>query len=1411
MTYEGPGDTPPGPSTSNASHGQVTGALIQAGVIHGDINLVTGAPVRTWYREQVRRIAPLELIGREPDLRELESFCTTSANAYRWIRAEAWTGKSALLSWFVLNPPPGVRIVSFFITARLAAQNDRNAFIDNVLEQLLALLGQEMPPFLTEANREAHLLALLGQAADTCRARGETLVLLVDGLDEDRGVTTGPHAYSIAALLPARPPPGLRVLVAGRPNPPIPVDVPSHHPLRSPDVVRPLAQSLAAKAERADMERELRHLLAGSQAERDLLGFLTAAGGGLTAVDLAHLTGRTAWEVEDHLRVVTGRSFMRSPDPYGGQDSLDVFLLGHEELHQTAIDMLGPTLLAQYRNRIHVWAESYRNLGWPQRTPEYLLHGYYSMLSGVGETSRMVACATDPARHDRLSARTGGDMAATAEIAAVQKAILAHPEPDLAAMGRLAVHHERLVARNAELPLHFPALWVHVGRIDRARALAGSMKSGGQLSLVWAVSAAIEVNDLRGAEELTAYLGHGDDCGKALEELTKALCDRGDLDHARRLRVRAESGFLAIRDALERGRAVTSLVRCAVHTGDLDRAAALAQEIAATSHHDRALCDLVEGLAARDDVTRAITVAGSISDQALRGRAGRAVVDALIARGHLGAAEREAFEIAEPLARDRAVDAVTWVLTRRGAWDAAESLAGRIVDPVTRGTAQVRLARAMVVADRRRARELLDQAVVAADAVTSPGSSGSYKAWVAALDRDRVLVGAVRTALAGGERELAERWAVAVVDVRYRANALEALTTAALRDGDVARAQHHLGQAEGLVDVGGRPVRSGQALLSTLRQANLVGGAARARSLLARELSQAESAGDLSRQVTLTQVAITVGEVDLAATIATSIRHPDAAAVQVVRAFIAADRMERADRVIDVMSTPHSLGLALGILTRAFASAGDNDRATANLLKATAIYSRYSARDLDEAMSGVITVLIERHDFDRAATFAGRMVNRRSASWELRGVAWGAAWAGERTRSRALLDQAADVAQHLADVETRDQDLGNLVTLSVRADTDQLRAIANLITDPTRRRDALNSVIRREARLTGNSSPAFEMDPVSQALADDDIELAQRTALASSDSAKRDRALRRIVDDLKRRGEVGQGVVVAGQIQETFYRHLAIAGCVEVLLAAGDVAAATKVMASAPHEESSQWSELGVNVALASGDLDRAVLIARTTYGQPVEKVVAALVEAGDLDRAEELALGLNRGKDRWAVGAALTAMWGAGHHERTRRLADRAVAAAGAIESRFRAEWLLKDVVKWRIGIEDFAAAEALTRSWTRQDLRADALGDVAAALLRAGSIEQAVSLLDSITTPEQPFNAMVIIKELPVEAARRVMARVLTSTRWTSIVKHVCRADVEAMEAIVDELEVVARRDGVVLLPEAPDRPGTGRATPD
>ena len=381
------------------------------------------AVARSAYLEQVRRIAPPDPPGlrdRDADMAELARFCLDpDSPPYAWWQAGPWAGKSALLSTFVLRPPPEVaeqvRIVSFFITARLAAQDTRQAFTMVLLEQLSSLTGQELPAALPEATREAYLLDLLAQAAAACEQERKRLVMVVDGLDEDRGVATGPDAHSIAGLLPAAPPAGMRVIVASRPNPPVPDDVPGWHPLRKPAIIRLLSASPYALDVQRLSRQELQRLLRGSAAEQDLLGLLTAAQGGLCSSDLAELTGIPLWEVEKILHAAAGRTFTRRPSRWAPATGPEVYLLGHEELQATAARYLAGRLPG-YRDRLHAWADAYQDRGWPAETPEYLLGGYYGLLASLGDLSSMAACALDQARHDRMLEMTGADMAALDEI-----------------------------------------------------------------------------------------------------------------------------------------------------------------------------------------------------------------------------------------------------------------------------------------------------------------------------------------------------------------------------------------------------------------------------------------------------------------------------------------------------------------------------------------------------------------------------------------------------------------------------------------------------------------------------------------------------------------------------------------------------------------------------------------------------------------------------------------------------------------------------------------------------------------------------------------------------------------------------------------------------------------------------------
>ncbi|MFD4254473.1 hypothetical protein ACFWQL_32475 [Amycolatopsis thermoflava] len=550
----------------NAAAGEFYGPVVQAGSVNGGVHVHSGTPVVSGYRSQVERIAPRELNDRDRELAELAEFCGDGAGSYLWLRAAAWSGKSALLSTFVLDPPPGVRVVSFFVTASFGPHSDRRAFVDNVLEQLWAMMGVPPASHLTEFTRETHLLSLLAEAARQCEARGERLVVVVDGLDEDRGR----HSHSIAALLPEQPPHGMRVIVSSRPNPPLPDDVAERHPLRDSEIIRPLQPYAKAEAVRVVMEGDLQRLMQGSRAEQELLGLLTAAGGGLSTPDLAELIGVSEWQIDKYLGTSAGRSFVRR----GGDssDGHDMYLLAHEQLQSTARLMLGPKIEG-YRARLHEWAADYARKGWPESTPDYLFRGYFAMLADAGLTERMIACATDPGRHRRMLARTGGDGASIAEIIATQDHLLVAENPDLIALARLAVHRSHLHRGNSRIPHSLPAGWVRVGLYERGLAMIEAIPDPARrMDAVLAAHRVCRAGDqpdraadlLDQAEQIA--VGFNQFFGaRPIRALAEACATAGEFDRARRI-------VELVENRTEKARVLATLAARAAESGERGQA-----------------------------------------------------------------------------------------------------------------------------------------------------------------------------------------------------------------------------------------------------------------------------------------------------------------------------------------------------------------------------------------------------------------------------------------------------------------------------------------------------------------------------------------------------------------------------------------------------------------------------------------------------------------------------------------------------------------------------------------------------------------------------------------------------------------------------------------------------------------------
>lgn len=876
-----------------------TGGSIAAGSIGhlhvGDINLHTGAPIRSRYRIQVERISSGPPLDRDAELAELAEFCTDArqSGAYRWWRAPAWSGKTTLLSWFVLNPPPKVRIVSFFVTARLAAQSDRGAFVDTVLEQLLDMLG-EPAPYLTDATRDGHLLGLLADAARNCEERGEQFVLVVDGLDEDRGVVAGPGAHSIAALLPAHLPSGMRVIVAGRPNPPIPDDVPADHPLRDATVVRELSVSPHAQARERELTQDLHDLLTGTDTGQDLVGLLIASGGGVSADDLCELTGLSPRQVAARLDTVTGRVFDRRASRWRRTDG---YLLGHEELQQAAVADLTTSRIVRYRKRLHAWADGYRERGWPAGTPDYLLDGYVAMLTVRGNLRRAVEFVTDSARHDRMQALSGADAAALTEVRSVARRLAELNDPDLALLGRVVVHRDHLLDRNSHVPAELLPVWFGLGQFDRAENLAGTLANtdypGTYSNPHDNVHAAIELALAAGQDARAQRL-----VDKA-EELARGITSWGP-----------EMGVTA--DPWAQSWALARVAGAMVALGQQDRADAVGSDLFTPEATAMVLTHRVRGALAAGEYERA---------------------DRLLAEAEAFVRTLDFDKSSGHREQTQAWLGVAGAMVALGQPDRAVDFVHDIPSGTTMGKVNAYAGLAEVLAASgaaEQARRLVADAEARIDALDRPDDRALFLARLAAVAGDTG-----DRAWAGELVAAAETCAYDVAGTRERASALAKVAEAAVTVGEIGRARRLAGDAVALGRTFDDSAAAVEVLADVAEVVGAVGDHRRAEDIATAIRASEGQAWVLAR---LANRALRRGEHDLARRLAVEAeararagsaagQRLTAPRVPMVSALVDIGDHDSAELLARTIAAPTSRARMLGTVAAAVAPAGDHDRA----------------------------------------------------------------------------------------------------------------------------------------------------------------------------------------------------------------------------------------------------------------------------------------------------------------------------------------------------------------------------------------------------------------------------------------------------------------------------------------------------
>lgn len=422
-------------------------------------------------------VLPGDLEDREKELAELNAFVKASdgAPSYLWWQAGPWAGKTALVSWFATQALPAGVDVAHYVIARRLGTDRRDGFVRAIKAQLAVAAENRRHPAVDP--KHPSLEPLYKAAAQGCAQRNRRLVLIVDGLDEDADVDL--DGTGIAGLLPKAPPYGMRVIVTGRPNPRVPVNLATDHPLRDPAIVRQLAASPAARVIRDMAVAELRALRDDRAIGRPLLGLLAAARGALAAEDLGEVLEVPPCDVEDKLRTVVSRSLAPTRTDLlpldvrtaaEAEQGRQTLVLAHDVLLKTACRDLGKPYLAQRTDDLHRWAEGYQRENWPAETPNYLLTGYIRLLQDTSDTERLAALVLNPKYQLRLAERSGADVA----LAHLRLIAPGHGDDSLPLdrAAAAAASREMLLAHVRPLPASVTRTVARLGDTQRARALA---------------------------------------------------------------------------------------------------------------------------------------------------------------------------------------------------------------------------------------------------------------------------------------------------------------------------------------------------------------------------------------------------------------------------------------------------------------------------------------------------------------------------------------------------------------------------------------------------------------------------------------------------------------------------------------------------------------------------------------------------------------------------------------------------------------------------------------------------------------------------------------------------------------------------------------------------------------------------
>ncbi|MEV6122295.1 hypothetical protein AB0M23_17505 [Streptomyces sp. NPDC052077] len=423
----------------------------------------------------VHRAAPGLVVGvreRTDERADMNAFAGatgTGTPSYLCWQAAAPVGKTALLADYVRRRHPvGLDILTYFVSPAHGTdtQTDFKRELTGRIDEFLSREASPVPDGVKGWKR------LLADAAEHSAGHGRRLLLVVDGLDDDvawSGVSDGrgtpargtgrPARGSIAALLPSRPPAGMRVIVSLRRRVRFPDDLAKKHPLRRAEHVRTLVPVAGAPPVRCPTPEP-------AALGEAVAGLLAVSGGGLRTEDLADLTGLPPDWIERLVQGPAGRALV-ADDPV-----LGTYALAGPGLARAVRERLGEAGIARHTRELLDWSRRWRNAGWPEETPPYPLAHQHRLL---GDGTERAGHILDMARSRRL-AHTSGSVGALALLDGFEAGTDASEDAGeaLTTLVPLRAARALLLKEARDVPDGAPALLVRLGDVERARGLARS-------------------------------------------------------------------------------------------------------------------------------------------------------------------------------------------------------------------------------------------------------------------------------------------------------------------------------------------------------------------------------------------------------------------------------------------------------------------------------------------------------------------------------------------------------------------------------------------------------------------------------------------------------------------------------------------------------------------------------------------------------------------------------------------------------------------------------------------------------------------------------------------------------------------------------------------------------------------------